>query len=96
MNRKHKQKELILQTKTQLQKHPKEKVKGVKQLNIDIGSYKQSLFLEITNSAMEIETKNFKTTKKVPFSVLLSLCFSFYFLYFSSPYKVYFIFSFST
>lgn len=41
-----------------------EKVKGVKQLNIDIGSYKQSLFLEITNSAMEIETKNFKTTKK--------------------------------
>lgn len=40
------------------------KVKENKKLNIYIGSYKQTLFIEIVNSSVYIETKKVGTTKK--------------------------------
>lgn len=41
-----------------------EKVRGGKKLNIEIGSYKQSVFIEIANSSMNVNIENIKTTKK--------------------------------
>lgn len=41
-----------------------EKVRGEKKLNIEIGSYKQSVFIEIANSSMNVNIENIKTTKK--------------------------------
>lgn len=41
-----------------------EKVRGEKKLNIEIGSYKQSVFIEIANSSMNVNVENIKTTKK--------------------------------
>lgn len=41
-----------------------EKVRGEKKLTIEIGSYKQSVFIEILNSSMNVNTENIKTTKK--------------------------------